>query len=973
MLFACDYNDNLVHIDETHSNQEYYCPSCGAPLVTRKGQQIRCFAHKPSCLCSDSWERSHSYDVSLWHKEWQSLFPRENQEVKLTLGDTKHRADVLIDRTVVEFQHSIMPVKSFDDRNNFYFNLGYKVIWLFDLSDLYEKGQLSFESTTDGLVFTWKNPKKSFNNYDIQSGCIDLFFQLNSDMSSCIVRVTDVSPYGFESFRTTSFMSQTDFLTYVGLQDGVCLPPCRDDLEQNQQYRQFCEKYNIHLNKQQERALQAVEGSNLLLAVPGSGKTTVLVARLGHLVLNKKIPPESILAITYNRNATAEMRDRFSSVFGSDIGDRIDFQTINSLSLSIYREHCQKNRQIPRSHLEESERRRMIRRIYKDFHDTYASESDILQLSSAITYIKNMMLTEEQILEMEADYPQLRNMYRTYQSMLERQHKMDFDDQMVFALQILQEDSDVLSARRSRYRYICVDEAQDTSKIQHAIIHILAKGNNLFMVGDEDQSIYGFRAAYPKALLNFRYDYLNPYILRMERNYRSTPQIVAKAQAFISQNRGRYEKNMTAERGDGENVHLECVPSREAQYHQLLHIAQTATAETAFLYRDNESAIVLVDLLLRNGIPFKLRKPEMNLFNTGIVRDIVAYLKLAINAYDSQQLDQICNKGIIYLKKNTCYWAVQNSQQKRISVFDALEKQIDYVKRSNRDSVLNFRSLMGRVAKSNPQDAISILLGAGYARYIEKEGLDKGKIELLQILAKQEPDITSFLKRLKFLEQSMQQGFDPNPGYHIVLSTIHSSKGLEYDNVYMVDVYDGRFPSCRPNIFCRSKDSADGEQEERRLFYVGITRAKNSLHLFEIQGRPSAFIEDLYPERRRFRSQEEGKPCALQFIGHKQFAGDSNQAKKEHEKTMIAEQTHAISMPGEGGRTLPARYLCKVEQILSEDYDQEDYLIFDQLLGLRRMKCTICGGVKQEREIAIHTTCNKGICIECASDERQGM
>ena len=154
MLFACDYNDNLVHIDETHSNQEYYCPSCGAPMITRKGtQRQHCFAHKPTHPCSDSWERSNSYDVSAWHKEWQSLLPRENQEVKLTLGDTKHRADVLIGRTVVEFQHSIMPVKAFDDRNNFYFNLGYKVIWLFDLSDLYEKGQLSFERATDGLVW----------------------------------------------------------------------------------------------------------------------------------------------------------------------------------------------------------------------------------------------------------------------------------------------------------------------------------------------------------------------------------------------------------------------------------------------------------------------------------------------------------------------------------------------------------------------------------------------------------------------------------------------------------------------------------------------------------------------------------------------------------------------------------------------------------------------------------------------------
>lgn len=208
MLFASDYNDNRVHIDDTHSNQEYYCPYCGTPLITKKGGlRQHHFAHKQNHHCSDTWAHKSSssggYDLSPWHNEWQSLFPKENQEVKLVLGNTKHRADVLIDRTVIEFQHSIMPAAAFDDRNNFYFNLGYKVIWLFDLSSLYAGGQISCEEEDDGLTFCWKNPKKAFNCYDIQSGCIDLFFQLCDDKDACIVRVTEVSQFGFEQFRTT--------------------------------------------------------------------------------------------------------------------------------------------------------------------------------------------------------------------------------------------------------------------------------------------------------------------------------------------------------------------------------------------------------------------------------------------------------------------------------------------------------------------------------------------------------------------------------------------------------------------------------------------------------------------------------------------------------------------------------------------------------------------------------------------------
>ena len=859
MLFAVDYNDNRVHIDETHSNQEYYCPYCGAPLTTKKGEiRQHHFAHKQSHLCSDTWERSHSYDISPWHNDWQSLFPKENQEVKLSLGDTKHRADVMIDRTVIEFQHSIMPVKAFDDRNNFYFNLGNKVIWLFDLSDLLED-QLFYKETVDGLEFHWRNPKKAFNNYDIQSGCIDLFFQLKSEPNVGIVRVTDVSANGFECFYTSKFIGKDDFLTYVGLKDGLCTPPCREDIENNEQYCAFKEKYNICLNKQQERALLAVEGSNLLLAVPGSGKTTVLVERLGHMVINKNIPPQSILAITYNTAATEEMENRFSAQFCEQYGKQIDFRTINSLALKVYSDYCRKTNRPQRKLIQDDERRRLLGDVFKQHSDEYAAENDILELSSAITYIKNMMLTDEQIREIESEYPHLNAMFESYQQSLKDNYQMDFDDQMVFALWILQKDEEITSALRARYKYICVDEAQDTSKIQHEIIKLLAHGNNLFMVGDEDQSIYGFRAAYPKALLNFRYDYLNPYILRMERNYRSTTQIVEKAQSFISQNKGRYEKNMTAERGDGEAVSLEQVDSREMQYMRLLEIAKTADRETAFLYRDNESSVVLIDLFLRNGVPFRLRKPEMNFFGNRVVKDIVAYLSLALNENDTNSFSQICNKGIIYLKNQQKDYAIKNCKYKRISVYDAVEGQMQYLKERQRDRADDFRSVMSRVGKSKASEAISILLNSGYEDYLRKNHLDGGKIEILSILAKQEPDIQRFLDRLVELERLIQKGFYSKANNAVILSTIHSSKGLEYDSVYMVDVYDGRFPSSRPNIFSRSKDNADGEQEERRLFYVGITRAKNKLSLFGIKGRESTFIDQLFPEQKALREQEEAE------------------------------------------------------------------------------------------------------------------
>ena len=981
MLFAVDYNDNRVHIDETHSNQEYYCPYCGAPLTTKKGEiRQHHFAHKQNHLCSDTWERSHSYDISPWHNDWQSLFPKENQEVKLSLGDTKHRADVMIDRTVIEFQHSIMPVKAFDDRNNFYFNLGNKVIWLFDLSDLLED-QLFYKETVDGLEFHWRNPKKAFNNYDIQSGCIDLFFQLKSEPNVGIVRVTDVSANGFECFYTSKFIDKGDFLTYVGLKDGLCLPPCREDIENNEQYCAFKEKYDICLNKQQERALLAVEGSNLLLAVPGSGKTTVLVERLGHMVINKNIPPQSILAITYNTAATEEMENRFSAQFGEQYGKQIDFRTINSLALKVYSDYCRKTNRPQRKLIQDDERRRLLGEVFKQHNDEYAEENDILELSSAITYIKNMMLTDEQICEIESEYPHLNAMFESYQKSLKDNYQMDFDDQMVFALWILQKGDEIISALRARYKYICVDEAQDTSKIQHEIIKLLAQGNNLFMVGDEDQSIYGFRAAYPKALLNFRYDYLNPYILRMERNYRSTTQIVEKAQSFISQNKGRYEKNMTAERGDGEAVSLEQVESREMQYMRLLDIAKTADRETAFLYRDNESSVVLIDLFLRNGVPFRLRKPEMNFFGNRVVKDIVAYLSLALNENDTNSFSQICNKGIIYLKNQQKDYAIKNCKYKRISVYDAVEGQMQYLKERQRDRADDFRSVMSRVGKSKASDAISILLNSGYEDYLRKNHLDGGKIEILSILAKQEPDIQRFLDRLVELERLIQKGFYSKANNAVILSTIHSSKGLEYDSVYMVDVYDGRFPSSRPNIFSRSKDNADGEQEERRLFYVGITRAKNKLSLFAIKGRESTFIDQLFPEQKMAREQEEKRRRAHEVqeqrriesmrrradqgrIAQEQYLIRQEELRKEREK--------ALELERERQKQITEMHYVNSYNEVKDKFTQQEFQIRDSS-GRRWIQCELCGEIKPESEFGSYggtNHVNLGVCYKCSRRDK---
>ena len=977
MLFANDYNDNRIHIDETQSNQTYYCPYCGAPLITKKGDiRQHHFAHSASHHCSDTWEQTRSYDMSVWHNEWQNLFPKANQEVKLALGDTKHRADVLIDRTVIEFQHSIMSVKSFDDRNNFYFNLGYKVVWLFDLSDIFSQGNLRYYENDGTLVFIWENPKKAFNSYDVKSGCIDLFFQISEETSEKnIVRVLDVSEKGFEQFYASGFISKEDFLRYVGLQNGQCAPPSKDDAEKNREYTEFCKKYDIVLNKQQERAVQAVEGSNLLLAVPGSGKTTVLVARLGHMIFNKGINPDNILAITFNRKAAREMTERFNRKFGSEFDGTVHFSTINALCYSIYRRYCSTNHIEEKKLIEGKDRRKILLDILPKYSEEFPSENEILDFEQALDYIKNMMLRDADLIEWNKSYNNIREMYNDYQKTLENRGYMDFDDQMVFALEILNKEPGLLEDLKLRYRFISVDEAQDTSKIQHAIIKKIAEGGNLFMVGDEDQSIYGFRGTYPKALLNFRYDYTNPYIMRMERNYRSTPQIVEKAQRFISKNKGRYEKNMTAERGTGDEVKLIYVKIREEQYSYLLDIAKACSKETAFLYRDNESSVVLVDSLLRENIPFRLKSPEMNFFGTRVILDIVAFLKLALNDHDYESLKRVCNKGILYLKKQQLEYAVNDCKFRKLSVFDALEKQMQYVKREYRDRAENFHDFIKSISSSSPINAIRSILENGYEQYMKEKHYDFGKAELLQILAKKETTIESFINRLQFLEKQIQEGFEtksPNP---VILSTIHSSKGLEYDTVYMVDVYDGRFPSSRPNVFSRSKDNADGEQEERRLFYVGITRAKNNLNLFSISNRPSSYVEELFPEIQEKREEEKRIKAEFERKTREDYL-KCQQIEQEKERARKQAEFEARQRELEERRRKEAEELARQRALedqrcrdeILKIIDQQDYQARDSL-DRRWVRCEKCGEIKLEKEFSSYggpNHINLGICSICS-------
>lgn len=606
----------------------------------------------------------------------------------------------------------------------------------------------------------------------------------------------------------------------------------------------FLQRYNLTLTKQQISAVQAIEGPTLLLAVPGSGKTTTLVARLGYMIYEKNIEPENILVLTYTVAATKDMSERFVKVFGDKYKERLEFRTINGVCSKIISYYGRKIGQKP-FELESDEKKKNARiaSIYQKVENDYPTEGEIRDVSTAFTYIKNMMLTPEQIQKKsnELDFD-LEKIYNMYIKSMQQENLMDYDDQMRYAYNILKSSPETLEYFQNQYKYICVDEAQDTSKIQHVIIALLAnKYDNLFMVGDEDQSIYGFRAAYPDALLDFEKEHEGARILVMEENFRSNAKIVNAADSFIQKNFFRHKKNMKPHRDEGSDIKLKELPSRAAQYEYLTKKLSNTKTETAVLYKNNDSVIPLVDRLDRAGIPYRIKNAELLFFTNRIVTDILDIIRFSQNPYDTELFMKIYYKMNLYLTKTEAVKICNTSKKNNIPVTLACQR-VTFENAFKYEKLNDFAYDIKSLAELKPYTLISrIVEMTGYKDYLERNHIKDSKSYILKEIARNCTDIKEFFERFNYLQDIIRNNDYTNDS-NIILSTIHSSKGLEYDTVYMLDVIDGIIPEKKPDLGA-GKEERMVYEEERRMYYVGITRAKNNLILFDT-GMNSSFIEE---------------------------------------------------------------------------------------------------------------------------------
>ena len=623
------------------------------------------------------------------------------------------------------------------------------------------------------------------------------------------------------------------------------------------------DKYNFALKPQQRDAVLNTDGPAVLLAVPGSGKTTVIAARCAYLVLFCGIAAENILTLTFNRATQKDLELCYRKIFGLSAQGRLRFTTMHSICNLILREYGSLvNSKPPR--LIEDGRQRLLRSLYMELNDgEYLPDDRLEELANTISSVKNRMLSGEQIEGSNVKTRNFPRIYAAYEQYKAANCYMDYDDMPIRAMAAFDDKPDLLERFRNQYRYINVDEAQDVSKLQHALIQRLAAPrNNLFMAGDTDQSIDFFKAASPEYLHDFSQVCPDARMLQMERNYRSTHAIVDAAARLIKHNSARHSLAMNT----GNEIGMPVEETNLPDYNMLCgHIVSRLKSDgncagSAILFRENTTAVAVLDALDREGIPFTLREQKMSYFGHWVVRDILAFMALGHDAADINALKQIYYKLNTYISQATYTQAADLMAGG--SGMDALDALLKCQNLSSNAAARvkklkdNIAGLPGMEPASAVQYSVDKL---GYGEYLKKvggEGLYQESllqiIESLKAIAARTNSYQELLERiaaLAVLADNAQNSTDANA---VTLATVHGSRGMEFQKVYIVDLFEGRFPSMAA-VSAMSDGNKELLEEERRLFYVAVTRACKHVELVyssKINGervKPSRFVRELLP------------------------------------------------------------------------------------------------------------------------------
>ncbi|WP_313342826.1 ATP-dependent helicase [Sedimentibacter sp.] len=615
------------------------------------------------------------------------------------------------------------------------------------------------------------------------------------------------------------------------------------------EYFDLLKSFNgIELNNQQIKAASFDKGNALVLSTAGSGKTTVTTVRVGRLLYENKCGSK-ILTITFSKMAAKDMYNRFYTFFGDLYKNKTDFLTIHAFSYKIVRDFFRRKgvnfELLTNNYQILSE---ILKSYYSNSYFNYISDEEVENLSSAISFVNNMMINPAEYKDYGIEIRDFDKIYEAYKLYKSQNQLIDFDDMLLYAYKILSNSNNQRENIKRLYEYVQIDEMQDTSKIQHEIIKLITD-NNLFMVGDDDQAIYSFRGSYPDFMLDFKNVYKNGEIFYLDNNYRSDKNIVEGAKRFIEKNKNRYKKEINTNNKKENEINIIKVNSRAEQAKYITEELNKIKDQTVgILFRYNISAMILANNLYENSINFYIKEDKSKFFSSPVLYDILAFLNLALNPRDRNAFSRIYYKSYTYFTKGMCK-IVTDSPREDLTVFDILDnyKYFDYYVY---DKIRQFKMDINYINKLKPNDAIRFIkLELEYINYLERMQ-DEGRnnlsnslhiLEILEEIGSYCSNIKEFTEKIENLQNVIKNASE-NTTANITLTTIHSAKGLEYDYVFITDNIDGEFPSDRKNM---NNDVYEKLlEEERRIFYVGMTRAKKILNII-VPEKPSLFINEL--------------------------------------------------------------------------------------------------------------------------------
>ena len=578
----------------------------------------------------------------------------------------------------------------------------------------------------------------------------------------------------------------------------------------------------------QKKAIEHGAGPLMVLAGPGSGKTFVITHRIKYLIEGPGINPAHILVVTFSRAAAKEMKDRFEKLCKKS---PVTFGTFHSVFFNLLKTaYGFTSEQIASDELRYTLIKELIKRNAIENEDINTLAGNLL---NEIALVKQDNISIKNYYSNSISSDTFKKIYSDYESELEARGKLDFEDMLSLTYELLSERSDILKAVQNRYRYILVDEFQDINFLQYNIIKLMAgEKQNITVVGDDDQSIYRFRGARPEIMLGFERDFRNVKKVFLDINFRSSTQIVNASTKLISFNSKRFPKSFKAKNGDGAPVSLIEFKNPFLEVNSIIKDIKDYIKSgqdinnIAVLYRTNLSPRLLIERLMRNNIPFTIRDAIPNLFDHWVAKDIISYIKLAINMGDKSDLLRISNKPNRYISRDS----LSSSRANIETLFDYYDDKSYMIKR-----IVELREHLRTIKNLKPATALRYIRNVvGYDEYIE-EYCDMNGVEsddcygILGDLENSAAEYNTFNDWFVHMDEYKDELIEARKKSNendkgVRLMTFHSSKGLEFDIVYIIDVNEGSVPY-------KKAKGVDEIEEERRMFYVAMTRARKKLFI----------------------------------------------------------------------------------------------------------------------------------------------